>query len=136
MTEKVESKVITTRNISDKLTVEVRLDGALNAVVLILQTPDLPRDMLAKIRDHIKSCYGDEFNIVDLDSKPRLAKILLVDSSELTHNMLDNVLKHLESKLAECKVSELVETLVKEHEKSKSKRRTRSSSLTRGSGKK
>ena len=124
---KSTSQVLRTHNLSDKLALEVRLDDTLNAAILVLNTPDLPKEMLLKVRDQIKMCYGDEFNVVEVDSKPKLAKILLIDSSELTQNMLNNILKYVETKLVECGIVNFVEELVKEYERTKAAKRSRGS---------
>ncbi len=120
-----ETSVLKTHNVSDKLTLQVRLDSSLNAAILVLATPDLPQEALSKIRDQIKACYGDEFSIVEIDSKPRLAKVLLIDSSELTQNLITNMLRHIEAKLSECGIVNLIEELAREAEKARTKKKDR-----------
>ncbi len=114
-----EQTVVRTRQIGDNARLEVRVDPDLNMVLLLIDVPELSREHLEKIRDQIRTCYGDDFNIVEIDSRPVLAKILLADSSELTRNMLESHLKNIENKLSECGVIKLIEDLSRSSERSR-----------------
>ena len=121
--------VLKSIQLDSDVVLEVRVDKELNAVLAVLKTSvKLSADSLSKVSEQLRSCYGEEFTIVDLDGAPHLVKILLIQSSEASSQLIEQIVKSLTERLKECKVLEMLSELIKE-----ARRRT---SRYRKSGKK
>jgi len=116
--------------IADKIELEVRKDDELNAIVAVLKIADFDTDGLYKLSDHIKSCCGEEFAVTRLDGSVRLAKVLLIQASEASQQLLNQLINALVEKLRNCEIEKKVQEIMQEikAKKAKAKSTTKSKS--------
>ena len=130
-------KCTSTISIDSSTELKICTDESLKHVLAILDLKIDKKDVniekvLEELRNIIKQCCGEEFNVVKLDSKPSLVKVIIATEEGIDKTILDTVVKLLEDKLKKCelgtKIGELCSKYVEKKQTTKSKSSRRKSS--------
>jgi len=82
---------------------------------------------LEELRDFIKSQCGEEFNIVNTGSEPRLVHVISISSEDVDKTIIDVALNFIKEKLNNCNVTSKISELLSKYKttgrKSKTTRR-------------
>ncbi len=130
-------KCTNTISIDSSVELKICTDESLKHVLAILDLKIDRKDVniekvLEELKNVIKQCCGEEFNVVKLDSKPNLVKVIVATEEGMDKTILDTVVKLLEDKLKKCelgsKIGELCSKYVEKKQTTKSRSSKRKSS--------
>ncbi|NPA23330.1 MAG: hypothetical protein GXO23_03435 [Crenarchaeota archaeon] len=118
--------------IDSSLEVKICLDDALKHVLAVLDLKVSDKGVnlekvLEELRNIIKQCCGEEFNLVKLNSKPGLVKVIIATEEGMDKSILDTSVKLLEDKLKKCELGNKINEILSKYCEKKQTSRTRGS---------
>ncbi len=105
----VTVKCVSSVGIDSSLELKVCIDDSLKHVIAVLEPKLSSRStnlekLLEDLKNTIKQCCGEEFNIVKLDSRPSLVKVIIATEEGMDKSIMDTVIRLLEEKLKKCEL--------------------------------
>jgi len=128
----VSIKCTSTVSVDSSIELKICTDESLKHVLAIVEPKIDKKDVnvekvLEELRNIIRQCCGEEFNIIKLDSRPSLVKVMIATEEGMDKTILDTLVKLLEDKLKKCELGSKIGEICSKYVEKKQTTRSRSS---------